>query len=383
MKVFKLYGKILKKNITSIIIYIVVFMILTLLFINNNSPISSEFEESKVNVTLINNDGDTSVTEGLKNYLKNYVIYTQVEPEHIDDALYFREIYIAITIPENFTKDFLSGENPQIIEQSVPDAAPTVSINRAINKYLNLITLYANNTDESIDDIIIDVNRDLETEISTEKSVTYSNSLFAAKLFFNYLSYFLLIVIMTIVGIVMMRFKKTEIKRRMSVSPYTNTKVSLEITLGHFLFSIVILLLMIIVSFLFYPESMNTLNGVLFIINAFCVTFAILSFAYMISLLIKSENALSAAVNVISLGTSFLTGAFIPQELLGKGILTFAHVFPNFYYISNNERISYLTDFSLNGMSDILMFMIIQIFFAITFLILSIMINKKQIRQEN
>lgn len=48
------------------------------------------------------------------------------------------------------------------------------------------------------------------------------------------------------------------------------------------------------------------------------------------SIPVKSRGAMSAAANVFALGTSFLSGVFVPQELLGSNVLTIASFTPTY-----------------------------------------------------
>jgi ABC-2 type transport system permease protein len=63
-------------------------------------------------------------------------------------------------------------------------------------------------------------------------------------------------------------------------------------------------------------------------------------------------------------------------------VVSFAHILPNYYYIVNNERISYLTDFSFGNLSKIFSYMGIQLLFAAGLVILALIITKKQSKQE-
>ena len=120
----------------------------------------------------------------------------------------------------------------------------------------------------------------------------------------------------------------------------------------------------------------------LYIVNTLCLTLSVLSFAYCISLLVNNENVLSGVSNVVSLGTAFFCGAFVPQFLLSKGILTAAHIFPNYYFIYNNDRIMEIQNFTWDNLKNIFLFMGIQLIFALGFIVLSIFIARKQATQE-
>ena len=102
-------------------------------------------------------------------------------------------------------------------------------------------------------------------------------------------------------------------------------------------FSIFIWLIYVILSFILIKDAMLTINGLYYILNSFIFTICILTLSLLISTLVINKNALSGIVNVLSLGPSFLCGAFVPIELLPDSVLTFAHIFPSYYFIQNNE----------------------------------------------
>lgn len=382
MKVFKLYFQIIIKKVSSIIAYVVAFMLIISLFAGANTSSTSEFEVSKVSMAVINHDEDTELITHMLTYLEQYAWFVEVEEHQIQDALYFREIYVAIIIPEGFTESYLAGEAVTIGEASIPDAATSISPLHILNRYLHLIRVYQEKLDGSLLEILDAVQSDLSHEVSATRTTSSNNRLYVVEAFYNYLSYLFFAVIISIMAIVILRIKKLDVKRRMAVSSYPDAKSSFELMLGHIVFSIVLCLVMVGLSFLFYPEEMNSKNGLLFALNALALSLAFVSMGYVLSLLIKKENAIQPVVNLLSLGGAFVSGAFVPQFLLDNAILTIAHVLPNFYFIRNNNRIRYLTVFSNANLSPIIMDIVIQLGFAIVFAFIGILLSQKLNRSE-
>src|SRR5690554_7058774 len=165
MTVFRVYWKIFSKNITSILITFGVFLLICLVFIGSNPQETYEFEERKVRIAFANKDEESELINGFIDYIENYAIFIDVEEKYIDDAIYYREIYLAVTVPEDFNEEFFAGEAVSLIEKSIPDAPQIITVKRAINKYFNTVKLYLNNTDLAIADIVDYVKTDLEKEI--------------------------------------------------------------------------------------------------------------------------------------------------------------------------------------------------------------------------
>lgn len=383
MKVFKLYLKLLKKNMFVIIGYMVIFLVLALIFTSSNTPTASEFEETKIRVAMINEDDDTELISNLKEYLSKYVVYINVDKDNITDALYFRDIYHAFTIPKNFTTDFLNGEDVYILHENTPESIANFSVEQGINAYLHLVRVYQDKLpDKPISDIYTYVNNDLSKNADTNKLATKDNELDYVVFLYNYSSYIILAVILTVVGIIMLKMRSFELKKRMIVSPYPQTRTNLELLLGNAIFTIIFIILIYGLSFILYPNAMKTTNGLLLMLNAFCFTITALSLGYAIVLLVKNNEVISGITNIVSLGSAFICGAFVPQYLLGKGILTFAHIFPNYYYIYNNNRIINIQDFKWDNLKNIFLYMGIQLLFAIVFFALAIFITHKQTTEE-
>lgn len=383
MKVFNLYGKIIKKNIVSVISYIIAFLTITLLFVGNQGTTSPTFQNQKTAITLINQD-DSALVDGLIEYLGNYIIVREYSEDQLLDALYYREIYGIYTIPDGFTVDWFQEGMLEITREAVPDAEYIlINVDNAINRYLNMARMYQTNLPSwTEDEIVAQIAVDLAQEAEGTRTMAVNNALEYASFYFNYLSYVLFAIIMSIVGIVSLRLKKIEIKRRMLLSPYSQSKTNLEVLLGHGVLGFGLVIILAIMSIIFYPSVAFTVQWWLFVVNCLCLSFAILSISYTIGLLVRSENALPAIANVVSLGSSFLTGVFVPQYLLGNEVLAIAHVLPNYYYVANNLQISGLQAFTWGETKTIFLNMGIQILFGVAFTLIAIYVSRSRNREE-
>ena len=382
MKAFKLYLKMFKKTSSVIVINMIIFLFIAFMFSGPAQEPTNDFNETIVSISFVNLDEGSILVDGLKDYLTKYVKYKEIDEKNIADALYFREIYMALTVPENFTDDFINGKEVSILQESIPGNVASESVNRAINKYLTLVSAYHQEVGNNVGDIISEVNKVLAIEVDAKTTIAHNNVIISAGYFYNYLSYLLFAVLISIVGYINIKIRRFEVKRRMTVSPYSQTKFNLEIVFGNLLFTLLFSALVIGMSYLMYPEGMRTINGLFFVLNAGCMAFTVLSISYFISLLVNSEQALSAIGNVVALGTSFICGAFVPQWLLSKGILKIAHLLPTYYYVYNNNQIVEMSDFSWENIQGLVLFMGIQVLFGVLFIALAIYANRQQLRQE-
>lgn len=380
MKAFNLYFKILKKTIVVIIVNIVIFLFIAFMFTAPSSESSDEFSETKISVSFINLDEESILINRMKSYLSKYVFFREIKEKDIADALYFREIYLSFVVPKNFTEDLLHGKKVKISQESTPDNIVNYSINRAINKYLTLVLTFHEETNLELDDILIEVDKVLSTNVDAKNEIIYNNQITSAGYFYNYAAYLLFAVLITIVGFINIKIRRNEVKNRIVFSPYSQIKFSLEIIFGNFIFTLIFTLLIVGLSFILYPMVMNSKNGFFLILNTFYMAVTALSISYFISLLTKSEQVITAVGNVFSLGTSFLCGAFVPQMLLSSGILKVAKVFPTYYFVYNNDSIVQINNFTGSNIYRLFLYMGIQLLFGLIFIVLSIIVNKKQMQ---
>ena len=106
--------------------------------------------------------------------------------------------------------------------------------------------------------------------------------------------------------------------------------------------------------------------------NALLFTATIVCFAVLVSKLAKKENTITGVMNVFSLGSSFLTGIFVPQELLGDFAIKIGKIFPAFYYVSNIKDIMSKADYSFINKNSLIL-----IGFCLGFIILTILAKPK------
>ncbi|MGK0465075.1 hypothetical protein [Clostridium sp.] len=117
MPVFKVYFKIIKANMGQMSIYLVFFLALSFAISKSSAPKSGElFSQTKTNIAFINLGENTTLTKGFKEYLSKHVNFIDIENDKgkLQDALFFRDVEYIVTIPKNFTDDFLQGKSVQL-----------------------------------------------------------------------------------------------------------------------------------------------------------------------------------------------------------------------------------------------------------------------------
>lgn len=374
MQVYKAFFKIVLKNISQIMIYIVVFVTLAVLLSNTNAQATNtNFTETKVNIAFINHDNHSKIVEGLKDFLSKSTNIVNIpdDTQRLQDALFFRKVEYIVKVPKGFTEGLLNGKQIKLEKTTIPNSASGIYIDSIINKYLNTAKIYTSYMENLSEEQLINyINHDLSQniEVKLNNSVEETSISEGRAYFFNYMAYSLYAVLILGVSSVMMVFNNEDIKRRNLSSPIKLKNMNFQMILGNITFAILVWFILIFASLVMYGKYMFTAKGLLLLLNSFVFTFAVLSISYLIGNVIKSKGAMSAAANVVALGTSFISGVFVPQALLGETVLKIASFTPNYWYVKSNNSIVKMVNFNMGNLTPIFLNMLIVIGFAVAVL---------------
>lgn len=384
MQVYKAFFKIIKRNMTQLMIYVIVFLLFAVLLSNTyTNPANTNFEETKINVAFINHDTDSILVEGLKNHLSQNANFIDLpdDTQKLQDALFFRSVEYIVKVPEGFTDGLLSGRAIQIEKTTVPNSTSGIYIDSLINKYLNTAKTYSNSIEGlSPEQLVSYINKDLslKAEVKLVNPNLQSNISKKSAYYFNFLAYSLFAILILGVSAVMMVFNHTDLKKRNLGSPLKLRSMNFQMVLGNMSFAVLVWFVLIFASFIMYGSYMYTPNGLLYILNSFIFALAALSISYFIANLIHSKGAMSAAANVVSLGTCFISGVFVPQALLSKTVLTISSFTPTYWYVKSNNQIANMVHFNLENLTPIFTNMSIILGFAVAMLSVTLTLIKQK-----
>lgn len=385
MQVYKAFFKVIQKNLPQIMIYVVVFISLAVGLGNANSKaVNTDFTETKINVVFINNDGSSWLAEGLEEYLSKNANLVNIpdDTQKLQDALFFREAEYIVKVPKGFTEGLMSGKSVQLEKTAIPASASEIYIDNIINKYLNTTKIYINNGGNlSEEQLLSYVDNDLsqKTEVKLNNSIKEVSKNEKASFYFNYLAYSLFAVLILGVSSVMMVFNNKDLKKRNLCSPIKLGNMNFQMVLGNLSYAVFAWFAMVVTSFFMYGSYMFTVRGLLLLLNSLVFTFAALSISFLIGNVIKGPGAMSAAANVVSLGTCFISGVFVPQALLGKTVLRIASFTPSYWYVKSNNIIAKLVNIKSENLAPVFFNMLIVLgFAAVVFAITLVVIKQKR-----
>ncbi len=388
MQVFKVYYKILGTQIVSVLIYAGLFLMLTIIFTGNITDPKEQFVMRKVPVMVINEDGESSLIRGFLNYLEDYVTFVQPKENDlaIRDALYNREVSYILTIPSGFTSGFYSDGDTRLTKRTAPDSMEAISIDTAVDNYFNISKVYLNympgaSEEEIINYVKANLLKQTEVKLNTKitDEVNAGNSI--NKYYFNYLGYIMIAIFVLSVGMVMFSFHDQDIRRRHFASPITVTNLNVQLILANLLFVMLYVVFFITAGYILNKNRVLNMNTMLFWLNFLIFALVILSVSYLIGISVKSHKAIAAISTAASVGIAFLSGMFVPQELLGAPVLKVASFTPAYWFVKANNAIETVTQASWSQLSDIASYMAIQLGFAAAIISIALVVSKRKRQQ--
>lgn len=377
MTVFRYYFKLVKSFLPVILMYTVIFTLFGVVATATGKT-TSQFEMSEVKFIVHNMDTESRYTKAFIDYLKEYGTLIKVKNE--EDALFYREVDSILTIPKGFGDSILNSNPLELSRKSVPDSANVAYFDLLINRYLQLSETYVKSgfTEEEILTIIDD---DMKLHTKTSLIHKEQDDLIAPAAFYNFSNYTILAICIFVVGITMNIFYHSNIKKRNFASPISHRKINIQLFLGNSILVFLVWLLYVCISIVLYGMTMFTQQGILLIINAFLFSTVALALGFFIGILVKDKEAQNGIVNVLALGSSFICGAFVPQDFLGSGVLKMAHLLPSYWFIKNNNEIILLSNFTRETLQPILIRMGVLILFTTILFIIANLVSKKTIHK--
>lgn len=380
MTVFKAYLKIAKSFLPTILLYFGIFTFITIM-VGSVGSSSVSFKVTKPNVYIINND-NSKITDTFISFVKENanIIDIKNDEESIKDALFYRMVDYVIEIPSNYGKDFINEKDVKIKTTSVPNSTGTTYSAMLFSRYFTIYKTYLKSgiPENEISKLILN---DLKSTTNVKLIDTDKKDIDKVNYFYNYTNYTILATSILIIGMIINTFTSTNIKRRNKISSTSFKKLNRQLFLGNTCLNFVIWLSYVIVSFILYKDTMFSYTGLLFIINSFFFSLMALSVGFLIGNLVKSREAQNGIVNIVALGTSFICGAFVPQQYLGSAVLTFAKILPSYWFITNNNKMSLLSNYNYDTIMPLVINMMIVFGFTVVFFVITNVITRLKLKE--
>ncbi len=344
MQVFKVFFKILSKRIGAPIIYIGVFLVISIIMATQNTD-TAQFIDKKLDLSVIDMDNSNASRSFIEFLSENHNV-KETEQDHdkmLDDIYYMNTNYV-LTINKDFEKNLEQGKTDNLLSNyQVPGSYASSLVETQIDRYILSVKSYVVggfSLEEAMSkthDIMQDKTKVVLESFSEEAEGSDLNSYY--RYFFQYLAYIFMAILISSLVPILTTLNKKELKARINASSLSTSKQTLQTGLASVIYALVIWLIFIIAIALSSTEFFSKM-GMYAALNSFIFMVVSLSVALFISALSPSPKATDMIANTVSLAMSFLCGVFVPMEFLSDSILNAAHFLPAYWYVRANNMIA-------------------------------------------
>ena len=390
MIVFKTFWRIMKRYWWIVFIYVAILTSLSV--INLNAAPVTDFVDTKPEITIVSQDSSDLAT---KPFTKNFLNYLSKNTQNVDlkesettDALFYQEISMILYLPKDLESKILSGQKITLDYRTSGNYTAELSKN-LIKRYFELQRTeilesknsskeQSNILSEDSEKIISRLNQRLDQSPTVRLASKNATNLSKIAAFFNFASYTIMAIILYVTCFINASFNKSSVKKRTMVSSLHLKKYNFSLLFANSIFAFSVFALLTTLSFFVLGNIVLTPFFIFEILNILLYTLAALTLAELVSTFNLSRDAVSGVVNLLSLAPAFLSGAFVPTYFLPSFVLTIAHIFPTYWFIDTNNKITTLTEFNFNSFLTILPNLLVLVLFSIIFIVANLVLSKKK-----
>ncbi len=350
-----------------VFLYIIIFLAISLLtqkMLGTQGAVS--FKQESLNIAVLDRDGGR-LAEGLTEYLSVYHNIKDIPDDEsiLQDRLFYREIYYIVTIPEDFENKVLHGDQTLPITK-VPGSTSGFYVDQQINTFINSVRVMTDGGFSLTDAVEKVKEYSQETPDVTMIDKNGHGGVMPGHAFmYQYMPYIIISILCYTLGYIMIEFNKPDVRKRMRCSAVSDRALNTQLFLGYTVVGFAVWCICTIMPvFVYGRQFLTDANLPFYLMNSFVLTIVSLTLAFFSGSLLKSEELISAVVNVLSLGMSFLCGVFVSMEILGKGVLTVAHFLPVYWYEVSNNLLAGNKSLSPAQMAEFFTGLGIQLLFA-------------------
>ncbi len=390
MQVFRAYFKIILKNLPQMMIYLVVFLSLSIMFASLGvGGTISGFEESRPRVALFLED-DSVLVRGFADYLAAGTTIVPVKDDvyAIRDALFYRDAVYMIRIPEGFTERLIAGEDPVMTRETVPDSIYTAYMDRLVDSYFEFAGAYfafepGVTQEKVVSQVAEDLRKEAPVTVVGKSGAVQKDKLGNSVYFFNYFAYSLFAIILLGMSSFMLTFSEPDLKRRNNASPLSQSSMNAQLIAANVVFAAAVWAILFVTSFFVFGPGLFDPIILYYGVNTLTYTIVCVAISFTVGSVVKGRGALAAVVNILALGLSFLTGVFVPQEMLSDTVLKIGSFTPTYWYVRANRIINAGGSGPALFSGMIAKELAMQILFIAILFALAIFIRRRKLQEEN
>lgn len=388
MQLYKNFFRLLRNNKIGVVIYAVIFVAMIIGLTSSASAMGQsdiEFKKS-YKISYIDND-DSALSRGLIEYLGQENEVTDYEgrsESSILDLVFFSSTEYHMDIDAGFEEAVESGEDAKITYTTSADmSGVTYAADTMVNNYISAYKDYRTmgcSKEEAADkasELLADQTKAYILTPDEEHVVKGTDSmLYTLNNFFGYL----VIGFMSLgIGIVIVENNNKQISDRIAASPVEAKKLSFANTMGLVTSGVVVwAFFSLIVWIIGHDTIVYKEYWWVFLLNSFVAMLVACSLTSLITSFAIEGNTLTMVTNILSLGMSFISGVFVPLDVLSDGLLNVARFLPLYWMVCANQMAIDGVGSSVD-MDKLFLCIGIELLFAVAMAVLAAMVKMTRV----
>lgn len=371
MTVYRYFSKIAWKHKWVILVYICIFFIISIINSIGTNERERIFTETRLDIGIIDKE-NSELSRGLRKYIesRNNIVDTKEDEDFIKEQIFLQIADGVIIIPEGFDDKVKNREEAVIIytDERKPQS---IQIHNQVNKYLSFANITYKDGEFMLEDVDSALSETVNVNlIAKDKGSANDRIIEWFRYYFNFTGYVTMAVYISAIGLVMSDFTDKNIEMRRRISAKGFLQFNREIYLGQLTVASICTLIFVLGSIVLMGRYVRKVQFIKYIVNLLVFSLSVLCLTFLINNITRNKYAINAISTVLSLGTSFISGVMVPQEILGEKVLMIAKFFPTYYFVKANNKV-------ISSLLDIKGELFMQVLFAVAFLLIGLIFSKR------
>lgn len=324
-----------------ILIYSLVFFILSALNQSLSPQERGDFSNTSLDLILVRQE-KSSLGDAFQEYLEDHheVEVSDQPLETLRERIFVGEMDGIIVLPVDLETEMMKKTSPiQVITNNSNSSSLVYSL---VNGYFTFAKAIMKEKSMDFETLNQAFSKEAKVTVLQNKNSSDQNEASIwAKFYFNFVTYILISIFITLFGLLLSNFQEIKVLQRQLISSTSLVSINQAKLIACSVIAFFITFLFIIGSLIFRPNLLSQPIFLKYALVSFAFACAALSMAFLASVIIGNNRFLYSGLStVLGLGLSFISGVFVPLQVLSEPVLNFAKLFPVYYVVKSNQDMS-------------------------------------------
>lgn len=315
------------------LVYSLVFLLLALANAGQGASEATLFEDSRLDVRIVNPNQDDVVASELVTYLSQHHdvhLVTTDDELTLKEQLYSGETDGVVILPNHLTASLREGQ--AATQVLIGKSSASQLLYQTVASYLRFSRALLDAGEYSPERIQAVMSQTASVEVSSAAEGATDSSW--GQEYFAFTPFLYLAIFIGIFGMIFSEMKGARVTQRIQMAELSASRVAMEQFLGGLVTVGVFVLIYTVAAVVIQPSFFwdDAFVKSVLLSSACAVTSYALAFL-LVTVIGESQYLYSAMSLLFGLGLSFISGIFVPVELLSDSVLKVSKLFPVYYAV--------------------------------------------------